>query len=157
MLASYIPYITYASAALAGLVFIAPVIEVGKKQALLSFFVAAALSLLFAEPYSKALFVCFLGYYPILKAVLDKIRSNILCLIIKLMVFNAAAVLTFFTAAYILMVPLDFLDASIYYIAGMALVANIVFLLYDYGVGGVARFYMARLHGPVSSILKGRR
>ena len=157
MLASYIPYITYASAALAGVLFIVPVIELSKPKAFLTFLVTAVFALLFAEPYSKVLFVCFFGYYPILKAVIEKIKNTALCVVFKLLCFNAAAVLSFFMLNFAVSIPFKEMEFSNIYILGAVLVANIVFLLYDYGINGVVQFYMMRLHPTVYGMLKGNR
>lgn len=157
MLASYIPYITYASAALAGVLFIVPVIELSKPKAFLCFLVTAVFALLFAEPYSKILFVCFLGYYPILKAVIEKIKNTALCVVLKLLCFNAAAALSFFMLNFAVSIPFKEIKLSNVYVLGAVLVANIVFLLYDYGINGVAQFYMMRLHPTVYGMLKGNR
>lgn len=157
MLASYIPYITYASAALAGLVFIVLVIEQSKRWAFLAFLVTAIFAALFAEPYSKVLFICFLGYYPILKAILDQIKNSALRVALKLLCFNASAALSFFALNYVVSVPFERIPFKNIYIAAAVLVANLIFLLYDYGINGVVQFYMTRLHTTVYSMLKGNR
>ncbi len=157
MLASYIPYITYASAALAGVLFVVPVIELSKSKAFLTFLVTAVFALLFAEPYSKVLFVCFFGYYPILKAVIEKIKNAALCVVLKLVCFNAAAALSFFVLNFVVSIPFGQTVLTPLFAVMAVLVANVVFLLYDYGINGVAQFYMMRLHPTVCGMLRGMR
>lgn len=157
MLASYIPYITYASAALAGVLFVVPVIELSKTKAFLTFLVTAVFALLFAEPYSKVLFVCFFGYYPILKAVIEKIKNGAVALVLKLLCFNAAAVLSFLALNFVVSIPFSKTVLTPALTLAAVLVANVVFLLYDYGINGVVQFYMARLHPVVYSLLRGNR
>ena len=89
---SYFPYLTYAVPAVAGLFIMVAVIEAGYKWALGAYAAASVLVFLFAEPEGKLLYICFFGYYPILKAVFDRRKSRTLEWILKLAVFNAAII-----------------------------------------------------------------
>ena len=77
---SYFPYFTYAVPAFSGLVMLIVLIEVGYKWAWITYVITAILSFLFAEPEAKLMFILFLGYYPILKASIEKLKSKILCI-----------------------------------------------------------------------------
>ena len=78
MLLSYFPYLTYAVPAVAGLLIMITVIEAGHKWGIGAYIAASALVFLFAEPEGKLLYICFFGYYPILKAVFDRRKSRAL-------------------------------------------------------------------------------
>ena len=101
MLLSYFPYLTYAVPAVAGLLIMITVIEAGYKWALGAYIAASVLVFLFAEPEGKLLYICFFGYYPILKAVFDRRKSRALEWILKLAVFNAAIIAVYFVLARI--------------------------------------------------------
>ena len=78
MLLSYFPYLTYAIPAVAGLFIMAVVIELDVKWAFLSYTSSAVLVFLFAEMESKLMYVFFLGYYPIVKALLERMRKPLI-------------------------------------------------------------------------------
>ena len=83
MLLSYFPYLTYAIPAVAGLFIMATVIEINLKWAFLSYLTSAVLVFLFAEFESRLLYIFFLGYYPILKAIIEKIKKPVIEWILK--------------------------------------------------------------------------
>ena len=131
------------------------VIELNARWGILTFLVSAFIVFLIAEPEAKLLYILFFGYYPILKAVLEK-RNNIgLEYIVKFLVFNGAIVLTYSVFAGIFGIDLSFLSEFGKYSVPILLVAaNIVFLLYDKAVSQLAGFYLQRLHSIVKRILK---
>lgn len=68
-LTGLIPIGTYALPAIAGVLLIVAVIEIGAKWAWMIYAAVAVLSLLFAADKEAALlFVLFFGYYPVLKS-----------------------------------------------------------------------------------------
>ena len=71
LLLSYFPYFTYAVPAIAGLVGLIVLIEINTKWSIITYVVTAVLALLFAEPEAMLMYVLFLGYYPILKSVIE--------------------------------------------------------------------------------------
>ena len=102
MLTSYFPYLTYAIPAVAGLFIMIAVIEIDVKWASLSYVATAVIVALTAEPEAKMLFILFFGYYPILKAVFEKLKSRVVEYLLKFAVFNAAGIVSYgFVAALI--------------------------------------------------------
>ncbi len=155
MLTSYFPYLTYAIPAMAGLFVMVSVIELNAKWGVLTFFASAIIVFLIAEPEAKLLYILFFGYYPILKAVMERQKSRVLEYIVKFLIFNVAIVLTYSVFAGIFGIELgDFGDFGKYTIAIVLAVANIVFIIYDKAVSQLAGFYMYRLHSIVKRILK---
>ena len=88
MLVSYFPYLTYAVPAVAGLFIMVIVIELNIKWAILSYFCSAVFVFLFAEMESKFMYIALLGYYPIAKALIERINKNFIEIPIKLILFN---------------------------------------------------------------------
>ncbi|ARP50413.1 hypothetical protein B6259_05680 [Ruminococcaceae bacterium CPB6] len=157
-LGGILPAMTYAMPALGGLMLIPAVVELGPGWAWPVYFASSVLGVLLGPDKSAAvLFLFFFGYYPIVKALLEhKVHSRLLCLLFKLLLFNAAAIVAFYISVSLLNVPkMVFSIAGIYLPGVLLLLANFVFLLYDYAVGGVAAFYFSRLHRFISKWLIG--
>lgn len=107
-LTGLIPIGTYALPAIAGVLLIVAVIEIGAKWAWMIYAAVAVLSLLFAADKEAALlFVLFFGYYPVLKSFLERISNKVLSWISKFAVFNVAVVACFFLAVNFLQLPED--------------------------------------------------
>lgn len=155
MLLSYFPYFTYSIPAVSGLMIMAVVIELDKKWAAGAYLVSGLLAFLFAEPEAKLLYICLFGFYPILKAGIEKIGKPAVEWVLKLIVFNIAVLAVYRLLAGIFGVSTEEFGEFGKYGAGIFLAAaNIVFVLYDIAVSRMALFYMARLHHMVSKFLK---
>lgn len=152
---AYFPYLTYALPAMAGLAIMAVLIETDKKWALLTYFCSAILLFFIGEIESKVLYIAFFGYYPILKAVIERIRNNVFEWIIKLVLFNAViiAVYSLFSGVF----GMDSEEFGILAKYGIYILlagANVVFVLYDICVSRMAMFYLYRLHPKVQKIFR---
>ncbi len=155
MLTSYFPYLTYAIPALAGLFIMVAVIEVDFKWAAVAFVSSAIITALVAEPEAKMLYIMFFGYYPILKAVFEKLKSRVIEYILKFGVLNIAVIVAYSFVAKLMGVDLsDMGDFGKYSWLILLVGANIVFIVYDIAVTKMAEFYMVRIHPQVSKYLK---
>ena len=156
MLMTFIPAGEYALPALAGMLLVPAVIELGVGAGWMSFAAAALVTLILpvsVEP--KLLFVLFFGYYPVLKATAESRFPRLVELAIKLASFNAAMI-----ASYSLLVFIFNFDMSVFEIAGISLpwlillIGNAVFLVYDFALTRVITGYMAAIHPAVRKIFK---
>ncbi|MBE6749652.1 MAG: hypothetical protein E7560_00620 [Ruminococcaceae bacterium] len=155
MLLSYFPYLTYAIPAVAGLFIMVVLIEANWKWAFGAYAVSAVLTFLFAEPESKLMYICFFGYYPIAKALIERINKNIPEWILKLGIFNAAVVGAYFAFSSVLGVSLsDFEILGKYGAAVFLLAGNVVFVVYDIAVSRMATVYFNVLHLRLKKLLK---
>ena len=155
MILSFFPYLTYAVPAISGLFMMVPVIEIDRKWAFLTFLAAAVPVSLFAEPESKLMYLCFLGYYPILKSLIDPIGRPVLEWLLKLLCFNAAVIAAYRLLAGAFGVSLDDLDTfGQYGEVVLLLLGNVAFVLYDIAVSRMAALYMARLHKKIVKIIR---
>ena len=110
-LTALLPMATFALPALAGLLMIMIVIEMGARWAWPTFAVVAILSVFFVPDKQAALlYVIFFGYYPILKALIERLKNKIVQWVLKYAVFNAAIVSAYFIAIYLLSIPADSLS-----------------------------------------------
>lgn len=155
-LTGLIPIGTYALPAIAGVLLIVAVIEIGAKWAWMIYAAVAVLSLLFAADKEAALlFVLFFGYYPVLKSFLERISDKVLSWISKFAVFNVAVVACFFLAVNFLQLPEDsFTVFGIYLPWVFLILGNAVFLIYDIALSGLVATYVEKLHHRVTKTLK---
>lgn len=155
MLTSYFPYLTYAIPALAGIFMMVPLIECGLSWAFGSYFASAAIILIVGEVESKILYVVLLGYYPILKSVIERIDKLVIEWVLKLVCFNVAAIAFYYISTVLFSVSFDDFGAWGKYGALLFLaLCNIVFVVYDIGISRVASYYMFALHDKVRKIIK---
>ena len=155
-LTGLIPIGTYALPAIAGVLLIVAVIEIGAKWAWMIYAAVAVLSLLFAADKEAALlFGLFFGYYPVLKSFLERISNKVLSWISKFAVFNVAVVACFFLAVNFLQLPEDsFTVFGIYLPWVFLILGNAVFLIYDIALSGLVATYVEKLHHRVTKTLK---
>ena len=150
-----IPIGTYALPAIAGVLCMMIVIEMGTKWAWPVYIAVSILSLLVAPDKEAAvLYVLFFGYYPIIKALLERITNKALVYLSKFTVFNIAMVLDFFITITLLGVPKEsFTIYGIYLPWAFLILGNLVFIVYDYSLSGLVIFYFQRFHRTVSKLL----
>lgn len=155
LLAGVLPTASYSLAALAGMLLVPLVIEFGYKTSVSAFVAVGLLSmLLLADKETGILFCCILGWYPIVKAPIEKIKSNIVCWTIKLAVFNIAV-----TGFYILCTRLFFVSGfedtilGKYSIPVLWGLGNIAFVIYDIALSKLIVLYMRRLHDRLKKMI----
>ncbi len=154
VLAAYFPYVTYAAPALGGCVVMLVLIEIDARWAFGAFLVSSVLSLLFAEREAGILYVCFFGFYPIVKALFEKLRSRVLEWVLKLLTFNAAMLLVYGLLSLVIGLGVEEFGVLGKYGAWIFLAAgNVVFVLYDFALIRVASLYIYRIHPKIRRIL----
>lgn len=148
LLTSFIPVGTYALPCLAGALLIAVVVEYGAKWALGVYAVVSVLSFFIAGDKEAVLyFAMFFGYYPVLKALIErKIRRKPVQFIIKFAVFNAAAFASFYIATLLLAIPSEeFTLFGVYMPLAFLAAGNVFFLLYDMALSSFVIFYVRKI------------
>lgn len=142
LLGSVIEVMDIAMAALASLLCIFAVIEYGGAAPWLVFSVTGVLSLiLLPNKTPAAMYVVFLGYYPIIKEKLERLKKPVAWLI-KELIFNVALVALFFIVKFLLM-P----NASdpLWIYAALFVLAEAAFVLYDIALTRLITFYILKL------------
>lgn len=155
MLLSYFPYFTYAIPAITGLLTMMLVIEINVKWAFAAYVAASVLVFIFAEPESKLMYICLFGYYPIIKALIERINKPVIEWVLKLVVFNAAVLLIYVVFAGMFGISLD--DFNVIGKYGVYIFwafGNAVFVLYDITVSRLSGTYMYRIHPKVKKLLR---
>ncbi len=155
MLTSYFPYLTYAIPAMASIFILIPTLEIGIKWGFLTFLVSGTITMLVGELESKFLFVVFLGYYPVLKELVERKLPKVLQYIVKFMVFNIALVGFYYISTKLLMIPTEeFTLGFDWFIYIMSAIANVTFFIYDIAISRLTTLYFIRFHNMFSKMLK---
>ncbi len=155
MITSYFPYLTYAIPAVAGAFVILPLVELSKGYAVLTYIASSLLVLFFSEPEAKLMYICFFGYYPVLKAVYERTKSRAIEYILKLITFNGAVTLIYVGLAKLFLLDLEGIgEYGKYGIVLLYILGNIAFILYDICLTRLCVFYICRLHEKIKRIMR---
>lgn len=132
-LTGLIPVGTYAFPCIAGILLCVVVIESGYIFAFTTYFVVAVMSALFVADKEAALYyIAFLGYYPVLKGLVERIRIKAVSWLLKFALFNISVTGAFFVSITLLSVPKESFELFGVYLPWVFLVlGNIVFAVYD--------------------------
>ncbi len=155
MLLSYFPYLTYGIPAVAGLFIMAVVMEIDCKWAFGAYLSSAVLVFFSAENESRLIYVFFLGFYPILKALIERINKPIPEWTLKILSFNVAVL-----CVYTLFAGMFGIDMSDFGVLGkygafiLLGLGNIVFVMYDIALCRMAQFYIVMVRPKLKGILK---
>lgn len=156
LLTSIVPFGTFAFPAFAGMLLVCVVVELGFSWAFVVYSVVSALSLLFLTDKEAALYyVIFLGFYPIVKGMIEKIRSKIVQYVIKYALFNICIVSAFYISIFVLSIPKESFTVFDVYLPWFFLVAgNVVFLFYDYCVSRIVTLYLLKIRSIITKNTK---
>lgn len=146
MLTGVFPFGTYAFPVIAGVMLIVIYLEFGFRWSMLVYGVISIMSVLFVSDKEAALFFLLLfGYYPVVKSFIERIKSKIVQYIIKLAIFNAAAVSVYFLMLFVFGMPADSFELFGVNIPLIFLiVGNFVFLIYDLAINVVVAQYLQK-------------
>ncbi len=155
MLLGYIPNLTYAIPAIAGLVLMVVLIELNIKYTIATYVVSSVIALFTAENEVKFLFILLFGIYPWLKSLIEKVKTNILCFVLKILFFNLSAAAFYLITTSLMGVNIFSGQLKITLFAVLFLFAvNIVFLVYDFALSRLSNFYIVRLHDTVKKLIR---
>ena len=150
----------YASPAAAGLVLGIVALEIGARWAFLCYAAVSLLSLLLAGPEGAVLFIAILGYYPVLKLIIERARRGKLGrkwvrLALKLVIFNATVTAAYAFLIFVFGIKLDDTGRLGKYAPLVLLFAgNAAFLLYDRAAGLLVPMYERRLAPALRRMLR---
>lgn len=155
------PLADYALPALAGILTVVVVIEISDKTAWCVYAAISILSLLVVPRLeAKLVFIAFLGYYPIVKAYLERIKSRAVSWASKFALFNAAAAVIFTGMSFLLGLDALLAEFDGYGAWGLAAFwafANLVFWIYDIALTRVISMYLSVVRPKVRPFMSKRR
>ncbi|MFA9381001.1 MAG: hypothetical protein ACERKO_08070 [Acetanaerobacterium sp.] len=141
-----VPIATYALPALAGALLICIVAELGEKWAFSVYAATAILSLLITPDREAALlFLFFFGHYPVIKSMLERIKSRVIEWLLKFIVFNACVLTCYALIFYVFQMQYvmeSFEEFGRYSVPIFLITGNLAFLLYDFTLSSLVAFYM---------------
>ena len=143
-LTGIIPIGTYALPCIAGAVLCAVVIECGYPAAFSVYIVSSVLSFFIAGDKEAVLYYAlFLGCYPVIKGLIEKIRYTILQWIFKYCVFNVSMVACFYLGTYILSIPKEsYVVFGVYLPWAFLIAGNVIFAVYDLCLTRIITIYV---------------
>lgn len=156
MLFTNIPVTLYTVPCLAGILFMIPSIEFGTKWGFLCYVITAVLSVILpTEREAMIIFIGLLGYYPILKMLIERIGKRPLELLIKIAVFNVSIIASYWVVIKVLGYNVFANEHMGWKVTAIALLvlSNAVFLILDYAITQLIRLYFVKLRKPIRRIL----
>lgn len=146
---SILPFATFCAPAISGIFLVPVAVECGMKLAWVLYAAVALISALFVPDKEMAfIFIFLLGYYPLLKARLDRVRSVLGRRLAKAAVFNAAV----FSMYWVLLklFPLaalveEFSATGAWMLAALVVLGNVTFVIYDIALVNILRLYLLRV------------
>jgi len=142
MLLAHIGVLTYAVPALAGALLVIIYLEFGIKNAFTVFITVSVLSFLICEKEAALCYILFFGYYPLIKAYIERIKSKTLQWVVKVLLFSISFALILLLATFVLSIPFDTMGLGIYYIVGLFLGLEVMFVLYDIALTKTITLYL---------------
>ena len=139
--------------AMASLVIVLIVIEMGHSYAWLTYLAVSILSLiLLPQKLAAIFFAAFMGFYPMLKSYIEKIRSLVVGWVLKLCVANVALFGAYLIIKYFIPEEMD-TELMMWALYALALVA---FVVYDIAISRLisAYFYKLRDRLKIYKLLK---
>lgn len=101
------------------------------------------------------LFIAFFGYYPVLKALIERIRFRPLEWAAKLLLFNGTFVAAYWLMLHVFALPADSLELFGVNVPLLLLGAgNIVFVIYDVAVTNLIVLYQRMLRPKLLHIFR---
>lgn len=155
-LTSVIPFGTFAFPTFAGILTILIVFNLGYGYAFAIYLITAVLSFLLVTDKEAALYyTAFLGYYPILKGLIERISSKVVQYIIKIALFNVMMIAAFYVGITILSIPKESFNLfGIYLPWAFLVIGNIFFVLYDLCVTRLVTIYLLKWHNRLNKNTK---
>lgn len=142
----------YALPAVASMLIVFAVVEMGSRWAVTVYIATSAISLITVPNKEAAiLYAAFFGYYPILKALLESKTKRPVEYAVKLLVFNAAMIGAYLFMIYVFGMPYEKLmgiEGEFGFFARHApkillALGNVVFIVFDKGITNVISLYLA--------------
>ena len=139
--------------AIAGVIGVIIVIEIGVKWAFAAYFVSAALTFILGINEAGILFALLFGYYPIIKPLIEKIRVRAIEYIVKFTLFNAAMIASYAILIAVFSLAALGFDKMLFAWITLA-IGNIFFILYDICISRIAALYCLKYRKYIKKLLK---
>lgn len=152
-----IPIATYCAPMLCGVLLLPILLEFGKKAAWIAFCATAMISLMLGIDKEAAFFYLFIGYYPILKWEIDKIKKAPLRIAAKLGIFTVSIAIMYCILGFVLHMEVlveEFSQMGALFLAIFVVMMNVCMMLYDRLIIPLSVLYVKRLRPRLKFLLK---
>ena len=155
---SVIPVGIYAIPGIASLMTLFMMTECNKKWALAVYFCTSVITaILVPEKEAVAIYIALLGYYPVLKTLLDKIKPKVLRIIVKSVLFLAVATGIYYVLISVFGISAEMLeDTEKYFIPVLYVLGLAAFIMYDYALAMFELAYYRKWRKKLRKILRIR-
>lgn len=154
---SIIPFATFCAPALAGLLMVPIAMECGMQMGWMSYIAVSILCLLLVPDKEMAgAFLFILGYYPLLKAYLERVHSKILRALAKFAVINTAIFVMYSVLLFLFPIQVlvqEFSGMGKPMLVLLLLMGNLCFWIYDKALVNIVRVYAVKLRPKIKRIL----
>lgn len=125
--------------AVAGILLICTVFEMGEKWSFLIYIVVSLLSILILPDKSPAVYyILFLGHYPIIKSYLERIKNKPLKIAVKFIIFNICGIAAALIVKFLF--SINTFEGMIWYVV-YAVLLNLTFFIYDIALNKMIMLY----------------
>ena len=148
-LTGVIPFLNMTLPMIAGALITVIAVEVNSPWAVMTYIAVSFLSIFITfDKTSALLFILFFGHYPIIKPLLEKTYSKPVSYIFKFAAFNICIHVYYECTIYLLGIK-DYMDGFAmfgkYAIYILWALSNILFIMYDYALGGIVEMYISKM------------
>jgi len=153
---SLIPLFTYTVPAAAAILIVPIVIEINKIWALGVYASTAILGILIIPNKEVAIiYAAFFGYYPILKAIIEKRMPFIPEWLLKITVFNVSLFASYYFMIRLMGLEIDeFQTFGVYAIPILLVTGTVAFILYDYSLSLMIKAYLNKIQPIFKKVFK---
>lgn len=154
LMGSVIPVATFCAPLISSVLMLVVAIEHGMKTAMLLYLAVSLLALILVPDREMAMvFVFCLGYYPMLKAYLEKLHPALVRWAAKLAVFNGSIMAMYAVLLYIFPMQAlvdEFKETGKGFVVVLLAMGNLAFVIYDRALEVLAQLYMVKLRPMLS-------
>ena len=143
-----VPVFTYCAPMIAGVILLPILLEYGKKAAWTAYAAVALITLFVGIDKEAAFFYLFLGYYPIVKWDIDRIKHRPLRVLLKLLVFDVSIVAMYAILGFLLHMDAlveEFSQMGAVLFVAFVVLMNVCLFLYDRLLTPLVLLYAKRL------------
>ena len=153
---SAVPFFTYALPAAAAILLVPIVIEINKKWALGVYLSVSVLAVLILPNKEVAvIYAAFFGYYPIIKAIIEKYLPKILGLLVKIIIFNSTMFISYYLMLKFMGIEIDEMEKlGVYAIPVLLAMGSAAFILYDYALTKIISIYIYKWKSRFRKLFK---
>ncbi|MBR1864624.1 MAG: hypothetical protein IJ806_11125 [Ruminococcus sp.] len=143
---TFLPVMSYTAAIFSGFLMVVMIVEADMTYAVVTYFAVSLLSVFITPNYEASLlFIMFMGYYPMVKFVLDRSLRTLPRRVIKFLMFNAAVTLYYNVFKYFF-TSVDMLEGmemfGRYALLVLWLLAQVCFVTSDFALTALTEMYI---------------